>query len=197
MTKQENKCLLCGEQMLSLACPGGCFTATAHEVDGLACKDRQRARAARAEAAAESATEDSDEQVAVVMHEQSMVIERLTRERDEAQETNRNNVAGHEQQIADLKCELIEARAACAKMRELLEKHGQCDCISEGAEGQMQCDVCFALTQPNLGQPLLDELARLRRCVKATFAWENTPDSFTLIEYRAALLAAMKGETKP
>jgi len=42
-------------------------------------------KGARAEAAAESATEDSDEQVAVVMHEQSMVIERLTRERDEAQ----------------------------------------------------------------------------------------------------------------
>jgi len=44
----DDKCLLCGEQMLSLACPGGCFTATAHEVDGLACKDRQlkKARAA-------------------------------------------------------------------------------------------------------------------------------------------------------
>ena len=95
--------------MLSLAFPGGRFTITAHEVDGLACKDRQLARA-------KSATEDSDEQVAVVMHEQSMVIERLTRELAEAHETNRNNVAGHEQQIADLKA----VCAACAARREAL-----------------------------------------------------------------------------
>ena len=45
MTNPEDKCPLCGEQMLSLACPGGCFTATAHEVDGLACKLRQLAKA--------------------------------------------------------------------------------------------------------------------------------------------------------
>jgi len=47
MTNPEDKCPLCGEQMLSLACPGGCFTATAHEVDGLVCKDRQRTREVR------------------------------------------------------------------------------------------------------------------------------------------------------
>jgi hypothetical protein len=45
MTNPEDKCPLCGEQMLSLACPGGCFTATAHEVDGLACKLRQLTKA--------------------------------------------------------------------------------------------------------------------------------------------------------
>jgi len=45
MTNPEDKCLLCGEQMLSLACPGGCFTATAHEVDGVTCKLRQLAKA--------------------------------------------------------------------------------------------------------------------------------------------------------
>ena len=45
MAEQDDKCPLCGEQMLSLACPGGCFTATAHEVDGLACKLRQLAKA--------------------------------------------------------------------------------------------------------------------------------------------------------
>ena len=45
MTNPEDKCLLCVEQMLSLACPGGCFTATAHEVDGVTCKLRQLAKA--------------------------------------------------------------------------------------------------------------------------------------------------------
>ena len=45
MAEQDDKCPLCGEQMLSLACPGGCFTATAHEVDGLACKLRQLTKA--------------------------------------------------------------------------------------------------------------------------------------------------------
>jgi len=45
MTNPEDKCPLCGEQMLSLACPGGCFTATAHEVDGLACKLHQLTKA--------------------------------------------------------------------------------------------------------------------------------------------------------
>ena len=62
MTEQEDKCPLCGAQMLSLACPGGCFTATAHEVDGLACKDRQRAReAAKAAVPAEPADENQND----------------------------------------------------------------------------------------------------------------------------------------
>jgi hypothetical protein len=85
----------------------------------------------------EKAKNESAEQVAVVMHEQSMVIERLTRELAEAQETNRNNVAGHEQQIADLK-------ADCATMREAL--HDDALALRVGAEvtdlGQ-DCDTAI------------------------------------------------------
>ena len=37
----NDKCRLCGAPMLTLACPGGCFITTAHEVDGVGCKDRR------------------------------------------------------------------------------------------------------------------------------------------------------------
>jgi len=78
MTEQEDKCPLCGAQMLSLACPGGCFTATAHEVDGLACKDRQRAREA-AKAAVPAEPADENQNFAAKYREAQKEIDRLTK----------------------------------------------------------------------------------------------------------------------
>ena len=112
MTNPEDKCPLCGEQLLSLACPGGCFTATAHEVDGLACKLRQLAKA-------------------------KTEIDRLNKERDEAQELHDTAIAtllrelGADDSeprtkwvslaIANLKRERIEAQAAYVAMRAAVE----------------------------------------------------------------------------
>ena len=78
MTEQDDKCSLCGEQMLSLACPGGCFTTTAHEVDGLACKDRQRAREA-AKAAVPAEPADENQNFAAKYREAQKEIDRLTK----------------------------------------------------------------------------------------------------------------------
>ena len=148
------------------------------------------------------------------MTEQSMVIERLTRELAEARETNRNNVAGHEQQIADLKCELIEARAACVAMRQFIEYYAddrippdQLTRCPETVLGGLRFNAGVILANPSPGQPLLADYDRLRRLEAAVgddslmrlFYKDSGHADVTMLilrSYRAALLAAMKGETK-
>ena len=81
-------------------------------------------------------------------------------ERDEARESNRNNVAAADMQIADLEHALDEARAACAEM----EKHYG-DLVQEIREyNPTDIDLRLhdtVLAQPySVGQPLLDRLAK-------------------------------------
>jgi len=184
MADPKDKCPLCGEQMLSLACPGGCFTATAHEVDGLACKDRQRAReAAKAAKAAEPAEPaDENQNYAAKFREAQKEIDRLTRERD-------------------------EARAACAALWEAASFFRSMALCGEGPTKRSE-EVSQVFKRVNPGQPLLNELDRLRRLeagvgddglrtnVALTAALKGMEPLDVAELYRAALLAAMKGETK-
>ena len=181
MADSEDKCPLCGEQMLSLACPGGCFTATAHEVDGLACKLRQLAKA-------------------------KTKIDRLSRELAKARaalvRAERLAYEAYQPQVE-------AAQAACAAMRGCLSKlHFHMKywgSQEDGVPEEMYNDWKAALelvNSPNPGQSLLNEIDRLRRLEAAVgddslmrlFYKDSGHADVTMLilrSYRAALLAAV------
>ena len=202
MTEQDDKCSLCGEQMLSLACPGGCFTATAHEVDGLVCKDRQRTREvrkARAEAKLVAPTAvplafDTDlrEYVRVVTREDvgSLCI----------------NVSDGRRLLDEIKLlrlERDEVRAACAVLRGYIAGPVVYVTDAEIAARRAQRDKLLAT--PNSGQGVLVELDRLRRLEAALednslmrlfYKDSGSADvtGLVLCSYRDALRKRAKGE---
>ena len=84
-------------------------------------------------------------------------------ERDIALQSNRENVACADMQIADLTRERDEARAACVAMREALGEYAECsDCCTCG-DGWSHNTALDALAAPNPGQPIIAELTSLRR----------------------------------
>jgi len=203
MAEQEDKCPLCGEQMLSLACPGGCFTATAHEVDGLACKLRQYRAKAKTK-----------------IDRLNKLVADLTNSLKETREA----LVNRDETCERLSREHTEAIAACAGLTYQRDQyHAVVGFLLDGLDSNLddkggltsaEWDVIIAKSrklvdegsEPSPGQPLLDDNDRLRRLEAAVeddelacyIATEHVcrPTSCSAIEtYRAALRSRRWGRT--
>ena len=128
------------------------------------------------------------------------------------QDENQNYAAKFreaQKEIDRLARELVVAQAACAVMRPIVIEYAELNPRHMyGGRLQDPMGVHALLIRSSPGQPLLDELDRLRRLeagvgndelrtnVALTAALKGMEPLDVAELYRAALLAAMKGETK-